>query len=204
MNGRNIITSARECARRPVSLVVALLVAVVAAVVSFMLLLFPLIAGYYYAVRESGREEFFIDLPNVLRTLGLLWVGVRTYFLQSYVLGILGLLGPALLFVAPVLPLELYGKEAASLSLGLQVLYVPASFLFGGVLIFGYPELLVTGSAVQALRHGIVGAWHRPFFTTVMGFLILFPVTGFVFHLLMVFTYPLLVAYALTCSGRWA
>ena len=54
---------------RVVSLVGTLIVGVVVSVVSFMLLLFPVIAAYYYAVRESGREEYFIDLNTIGRTL---------------------------------------------------------------------------------------------------------------------------------------
>lgn len=72
---------------RPFSLVAALILVIVIALVTFMILAFPVGAAYFYAVRQSKREEYFIDLNNILRTCGMVFRGIKRYFLQSYILG---------------------------------------------------------------------------------------------------------------------
>jgi hypothetical protein len=76
---------------RPVSLVAALIFAVTVCVVSFMLLTFPAIASFYYAVRHSRREDYFIDLPNVSRTASLVLVGMWEVFSRKLFGGLLRL-----------------------------------------------------------------------------------------------------------------
>ena len=140
-------------ASRPVSLVAALIAAVVVSVVSFMLLLFPVIAAYFYAVRQSRKEEFFIDLGNVLRTTSLVFGGIKRYFVQSYLMGILGLLPALLLLLAPVLLFGWAGEDWRTLSLILQILWLPAFFLMGSVVLYGYPCLIASNSAIGSLRY---------------------------------------------------
>jgi hypothetical protein len=77
-------------ASRPGSLVAALILVIVISPVTFMVLAFPASTAYFYAVRQSRREECAIDLNNLLRTCGLVFRGIRRYFLQSYLMGIVG------------------------------------------------------------------------------------------------------------------
>jgi hypothetical protein len=180
-------------------LVAALILAVILCVVSFTLLLFPAIAGYYYAVWQSKREEYFIDLNNIFRTTFLVFSGIRRFFVQSYLFGIIGLLPAALLFLAPILPWIVTGEETYTwIHLILQILWLPSFFLAGAVVLYGYPCLINTNSAIGSFRHALSIGKARPFKTLVLGFLLLFPIPGFVFHLLVVITYPLLVSWALS------
>jgi hypothetical protein len=184
-------------ASRPISLVVALIFAVVICVISFFLLTFPVIAGYYYAVSQSKREEFFIDLGNVFRTTFLVLSGVRKYFFQSYVLGLFGLVPPIVLLLIPVLAVE----QGSSLSIVLQVLWLPALFLAGAVVLFGYPYLLATNQGFGALGHAVSMGKAKPVLVFGVGVLILFPIPGAIFHLLMVFSYPILAASAVASTA---
>jgi len=181
---------------RPLALIAALIVAVIVSVVTFLLLVFPVIAGYYYAVRESRRERFFIDLEAVARTTADLFVGIRKYFLASYVIGMPGLVVPLLILVLPVVALG-EGRELTLLSLVFGVLWVPAFFLLGSVVLYGYPYLMLSGRATASLSYAVSAGRDTPVRAFLLGFLILFPVTGFLFHVLMVFSYPILVASAL-------
>jgi hypothetical protein len=183
---------------RPLSLVAALIVAVVVCVVSFLLLFFPVIAAYFYAVRQSRREEYFIDLENVLRTSALIFAGIKRYFIQSYVLGILGLLPALALLLAPILPLELAGEEGQTMSLVLQILFLPAFFLMGSLVLYGYPYLIATNSAVGSIRYAVSKGKSKFFKVIALGFVLLIPIPGAIIHLLMGLTYPLLASWAVS------
>ncbi len=181
---------------RPLSLIACLIVAVVVSVVSFLLLALPAIAGYYYAVRQSRGEECFIDLAAVLATLHQFFVGMRRHFWKAWGLGFVGLLVPLGLLILPVLLEEFAGVRSPYLLLALMIPWLPALFLTGAVVLFAYPHL-VTCSEGSALRYALSTARTRPLLTLAVGILLLFPVPGIVFHLLMVFSYPLLVASSL-------
>lgn len=180
-------------ATRPVSLVATLLLAVVVSVISFGLLLFPAIAAFYYAVNQSQPEHFFIDLPNVSRTVGMFWMGLRRYFVGAFAVGLFGILPSIGLLLVPIVPLELELENAATWAVLLQVLLIPAFYFAGAVLLFAYPTLLVTGKGIRSLRQGLVMASGRPWITMAIGFVVLFPPVSFVFHGLMILTYPILV-----------
>ena len=98
-------------ATRPLSLVAALILALLICLASLMLLIFPVITGYYYAVRQSKKEEYFIDLYNIFRTTSLVFGGIRRYFVQSYILGLTTLLPATALYAAPVLPWVIAGER---------------------------------------------------------------------------------------------
>jgi hypothetical protein len=192
----SLVRGWRIFSSRPLALIAALIVAVIVSVITFLLLVFPVITGYYYAVRQSRRERFFIDLETVAGTTGDLFVGIRKYFLASYVIGILGLVVPLLMLVLPVVALG-EGRELTLPSLIFGVLWVPAFFLLGSVVLYGYPALIVSGRATASLGYAVSAGRDTPVRAFLLGFLILFPVTGFLFHVLMVFSYPILVASAL-------
>jgi hypothetical protein len=186
---------------RPVSLVVTLIIAVVLCLASFMILTFPLVAGYFFAVRHSRREEYFVDLNAILKNCGLLFLGIKHHFGQSYVLGFLGLVPAVALVLVPIVPLHLYGNEGRILSLVLQVLWLPGFFLAGGVFLYGFPHLVATTHGIRSLRHTLSAGMKSPLKTLAVGFVILFPIPGFVFHLLMVLTYPFLAAWAVGATA---
>jgi hypothetical protein len=175
-------------------MVATVIFAVCLFVVSLGILAFPLVPAFYYAVRNSQSERFFIDLERVLESMGNLLSGIRRHFFSSFVVGISGLLVAVGLLIAPVLALR---EETAALALGLQVLLIPAFFWGGAVLLFAYPCLLRTNGGFRSLRYALTEGRKRPFLSLLVGFLILFPVSGAFFHLLMVFSYPIFVAAAL-------
>jgi hypothetical protein len=185
-------------ASRPISLVVALIAAVVVFMVSFMLLLFPAIAAYFYAVRHSRREEYLIDLENVFRTNGLFFKGIGTYFIQGYIMGILGILPALALLLIPILPLELYNAEGRNLSLILQILFFPAFFLMGSVVLYGYPCLIATNSAIRSLGYAVSKGKSKLLKVMALGLVLLVPIPGAIFHLFMPLTYPFLVSWAVS------
>ena len=186
---------------RPLSLIAALIVAIAVCVISFMLLFSPVVAGYYYAVRQSRREEYFIDLNNVIRTTFLVFQGMRRFFLQSYVLGLTGLLPAIFLYICPVLPWLLLGEEARMAGVFLQVLWIPAFFLAGAVLFYGFPYLIESNSGIGSLRSALSIGKTKPLGTFGRGFLLLSPLPGAVLHFLMVISYPILVAWAVADTG---
>lgn len=191
-------------ATRPLSLVAALIMALVIFLMSFMLLTFPVIAGYYHAVRQSKREEYFIDLNNIFRTTFLVLKGVRKYFVQSYILGFLGLLPIAILYFAPVLPMIIANERGISISLILQILWLPAFFLAGAILFHGYPHLIATNTAIGSIRYALsVGKTHK-LKTFFRGFLLLYPIPAAIFHFFMVLSYPLLASWAVATTGDTA
>lgn len=188
-------------ATRSLSLVVAFIMAVVICVISFFLLSFPVIAGYYYAVRYSRRERYFIDMENIMRTTFLVLRGIRVYFIQSYVFGLLGLLPIALLFFSPLLPWILAGEQGMYWSLFLQLLWIPAFFLTGIMVFHGYPHLIATNKGIGSLRYALAMGRSKPFPAIGRGFLLLYPIPAAIFHFLMVFSYPILAGWAVASTG---
>jgi hypothetical protein len=187
---------------RPLSLITALILAIVLCIISFLLLTFPVIAGYYYAVRHSKREEYFIDLNNIFRTAFFIFTGIKRFFIQSYILGIIGILLAIILLVIPLLPLQVAGEQGKFLSIVLQILWLPAFFLYGGVVLYDYPHLISTNNAIGSLRYALSEGKASFFKTLFVGFLILFPIPGVIFHLLMGLTYPFLVAWAVSVTDN--
>lgn len=180
-------------ASRPISMVANVIFAVCLFVVSLGILALPLIPAFYFAVRNSKRERFFIDLERVLGSMGNLLGGIKKYFFPSFVVGVFGLLVAVGLLVAPVLALR---EGTTAFAFGLQVLFIPAFFWGGAVLLYGYPCLLRTNRGYRSLQYAFSEGRRRPLLTVLAGFLVLFPITGAVFHLLMVFSYPVFVAAA--------
>lgn len=187
---------------RPLSLIAALITAVVLCVVSFFLLTFPVITGYYYAVRHSRREEYFIDIANISRTTALLFRGIGRYFIQSYIFGIIGILPVAVLFFAPVLPAVISPEKGLTLSLALQILWIPTFFLAGAVIFYGYPHLVASNSGFASLRYALSMGKTKPLATIGRGFLLLYPIPAALFHFLMVFFYPILVGWAVASTDE--
>lgn len=185
-------------ATRPVALVVTLIVCVVLVLVSFGTLAFPVIAAFYHTTRQSKRERYFIDLERVVGMLAGLGRGMRRHFFQSYVIGILGLAAAIALLVVPVL---LVDHPSASMALLIELLFLPAFFWSGATLLHAYPCLIETGSAGQALAHAWREGRRRPLRALGVGFLVFFPIPGALFHLLMVFSYPILAASSLGVAG---
>lgn len=181
-------------ATRPISMVATVILAVCLFVVSLGILAFPLIPAFYFAVRESRGERFFIDLERVLETMGNLFRGIRRHFFASFVVGILGLLMATGLLVTPTLVMR---EGAPAYLLGLQILLLPAFFWGGAVLLHAYPRLTEGNGGFAALRYALSEGRRKPLSAFLVGFLVLFPVTGALFHLLMVFSYPILVGAAL-------
>jgi hypothetical protein len=181
---------------RSLSLISALIIAVAICVVSFFLLTFPVIAGYYYAVRYSRGERYFIDIENIMRTIFLVFRGIRIYFIQSYVFGFLGLLPIAILFFSPLLPWMLTGDQGMFLGLVLQILWIPAFFLTGIIVFHGYPHLIAANSGIGSLRYAFAMGKAKPLSAIGRGFLLLYPIPAAIFHFLMVFSYPILVGWA--------
>jgi len=188
-------------ASRSLSLISALILGVVVCVASFMLLTFTAIAGYYYAVRQSKREEYFIDLPNISRTTTLVLEGVGRYFVQSYVLGLMGLLTAAILYIAPVLPWAIGGEGWMYASLGLMILWLPSFFLAGAVVFHGYPYLIATNDGVGALRYAFSTSRARPLLALARGFMLLYPIPGWIIHFLMAIYYPMIVSWAVAATA---
>ena len=184
-------------ATRPVSMVATLVLAVAASVISLGLLFFPAIAGFYLAVRESRREEFFIDLENVVRTVGIFFKGMQAFALGAWVLGLFGIVVSIVLLVIPVIPSIEETPAGYELGLRLSFLFIPAFWLMGSVLIHGFPNLVRGAggwrSITTSLKHGV----RTPFLALFIGFLVLFPMTGFFFHIFMIFTYPIFVGWVL-------
>ncbi len=187
---------------RPLSLVGVLIVAVILIVISWMLLLLPAIASYYFAVKYSRREEYLIDLNSIFRTTGLFLRGIPTYFVQSYILGLIGLLPAAILFFIPVVPLYVAEDHtwAYYVSLVLLVLWVPALFLAGVTVFNGYPRLIVTNDGMDAIRYAVSEGKTNPLLALARGLLILSPIPGGILHFMMVLSYPWLTAWAVATS----
>lgn len=194
-NGYNNLTNGiRIFVSRPFTLVITLIVAVVITVASFMLLLFPVMAGYYHAVAHSRRETQFIDLNSLFVAIGMLFQGIKRYFFGSYVLGLFGLTPALALSVAPVLPFY-DGAQSSLWWLLLQILLIPAYFLAGTIVLYGFPSLIQTGRGFDSLGFSIRAGAKSFFKVLLLGFLLLFPITGAVIHLLMVFSYPIITAW---------
>ncbi len=174
--------------------------AVVLCVISFFLLTFPVITGYYFAVRHSRREEYFIDVVNIFRTTSLLFKGIGRYFFQSYVFGIIGLLPVAALFFTPVLPAIISPEKGLTLSLILQILWIPTFFLAGNVIFYGYPHLIATNSGIASFRYALSMGKAKPLGAIGRGFLLLYPIPAALFHFLMVISYPILVGWAVAST----
>ena len=187
-------------ATRSLSLVLAFIIAVVVCVISFFLLTFPVIAGYYYSIRYSRRERYFIDIENIMRTAFLVFRGIRIYFIQSYVFGLLGFLPIAILFFSPLLPWILAGDQGMHLGLILQILWIPAFFLTGIMVFHGYPHLIATNDGRESLRYAFAMGKARPFPAIGRGFLLLYPIPAAIFHFLMVLSYPILVGWAVAAT----
>ncbi len=185
---------------RSLSLIAAFIMAVVLCVISFFLLTFPVIAGYYYAVRHSRREEYFIDLVNISRTTALLFRGIGRYFVQSYVFGIIGLLPVAVLFFFPVLPAIISPEKGFILGLFLQILWIPTFFLAGAVIFYGYPHLIATNRGIASFRYALSMGKTKPLATIGRGVLLLYPIPAALFHFFMVFSYPILVGWAVAST----
>ena len=194
----SLATGLHIFATRPFSLVITLILAVVVSVISFMLLLFPAIAGYYYAVSKSRPETQFIDLENLFRTNRMLFDGLKRYLVPSYVVGLFGLIPAILLFVAPAIPLLNGSKSNLKWALCLEVLLLPASFLAGSVVLFGFTQLIRTGRGFHSLGYAVKTGKRNLLKVLLLGFLLLFPITGFIIHMLMVFTYPIIVGWAVS------
>ncbi len=188
---------------RPLSLVAVLILAVILCVISWMLLLLPAIAAYYFAVKHSRKEEYFIDLNSIFRTAGLFLRGIPKYFIQSYILGLTGLLPAVILFYIPVVPLMVAEDQtwAYYASLALSVLWIPALFLAGVTVFNGYPRLIVTNSGIDAIRYAISEGKTKPPLALARGFLLLSPIPGWIFHFMMVLSYPWLTAWAIATTN---
>jgi hypothetical protein len=191
----------RIFATRPISLVAALVVATIVSLVSFLLLLFPAVAGYFYAVRESRREEYFIDLNNIARMIGNLFAGIKGYFWPSYPVGLLGIVFPLFLMVLPVLGWE-EGHSLSRFRLLMLFLWIPACWILGSIILYGYPYMVIVRRGFASLRHGLESGRRHPTLAFSLGFLICFPITAFFFHLLMVFSYPILAGSALGIAAE--
>lgn len=185
---------------RSLSLIAAFIMAVILCVISFFLLTFPVITGYYYAVRHSRREEYFIDMVNISRTTALLFRGIGKYFFQSYIFGIIGLLPVVVLFIAPVLPAIISPEKGLTLSLILQILWIPTFFLAGAVIFYGYPHLVATNSGIASFRYALSMGKANPLAAIGRGLLLLYPIPAALFHFLMVFSYPILVGWAVAST----
>lgn len=188
-------------ASRPLSLVAALILGVIVCVASFMLLTPPVIAGYYYAVRNSGREEFFIDLPNITRTTSLVVTGIGRYFIPSYIVGFCGLLPALVLFIAPVLPASILGDDWMYAGIPLMILWLPAFFLMGVTVFNAYPRLIATNDSIDSIRYAFSVGKANPLIPIARGFMLLYPIPGWIIHFLMVFTYPVITAWAVSATG---
>jgi hypothetical protein len=116
-------------------------------------------------------------------------------------MGILGLVPPLLLLLAPILPLERAGEDGLTLSLILQILWLPAFFLMGSVVLYGYPCLIAGSSAIGSLRCAFSAGKSKVLKVMLLGFVLLVPITGAVFHLLMVLTYPVLASWAVSATA---
>jgi hypothetical protein len=121
---------------------------------------------------------------------------IRRYFWKSYWLGLVGLLVPVALLISPAVLWEVKGEPLLYPGLALAILWLPAFFLAGAIVLYGYPYLVAEPDG-SAVRYALSSAKTRPLLTAGIGFLLLFPIPGFVFHLLMVFSYPILVASSL-------
>ena len=182
---------------RAFSLIAAFILAVIMCIASFMLLTFPVITGYYYAVRHSRREEFFIDLPNIVRTVFLVLEGIGRFFFQSYVVGLLGLLPAIILFLTPVLPWSILESEAwMYASIPLMILWLPAFFLMGVTVFNAYPYLIATNDGIGAMRQAFSAGRDKPLIALARGSMLLLPLPGWLIHFLMVFSYPIITAWA--------
>ena len=191
---------ARIFVSRPGSLVASLILAVVIWLASFTLLTFPVMAGYYYAVKQSKEEEYFIDLYNIYRTAFFFLRGIKRYFVQSYILGFTGILPALALYAAPVISLNIfsYSKEGIIVSLVLMPLWLLAFFLTGAIILYGFPRLITTNNGFNSTCYAILVGKAKSFQTTAVGFMLLSPVPAVIIHGLMVFSYPFFTAWAVT------
>jgi hypothetical protein len=172
-----------------------------------MLLTFPVIAGYYYAVRNSRREEFFIDLPNITRTTFLVLSGVGRYFVPSYIVGFCGLFPALFLFIAPVLPASILGDNWMYVGIPMMLLWLPAFFLMGVTVFNAYPRLIAANDSIDSIRYAFSVGRANPLISIARGFMLLYPIPGWIIHFLMVFSYPIITAWAVSATGdtteRW-
>ena len=186
---------------RPISLVFSLIFAVVICVFSFFLLTFPVIAAYGYAIKHSRREEYFIDLNAIFRTISLLSRGIKIYFGQSYVFGFLGILPTAILLFIPVVPIMIStNQEAFIVSLVLEILWIPTFFLAGAFMFYGYPHLVATNKGRDSIRYAFSMGKSKLLATMGKGFLIIFPFPGWIIHFFMIFSYPILASWAIAST----
>ncbi|UCH58729.1 MAG: hypothetical protein JSV61_10985, partial [Anaerolineales bacterium] len=102
------------------------------------------------------------------------------------------------LYLAPIIPYIKSGDENLYLGVILQVLWLPAFFLAGSIVLYGYPFLIATNNVIDSIRFTLSAGRVKVLKVLAVGFVILFPIPGFFFHLLMVFTYPLIVAWAVS------
>ncbi|NIO20774.1 MAG: hypothetical protein GTN76_08565, partial [Candidatus Aenigmarchaeota archaeon] len=126
---------------RPISLIAALILSIVICLITFMLFTPPVIAGYYYAVKKSRREQYFIDLNNITITLASLFRGMENYFVQSYVFGIPAFLSVLFLYTIPLIGIGFGGESGMYIGTLLLILWLPAFFLSGIFIFQGYPYL---------------------------------------------------------------
>jgi hypothetical protein len=183
---------------RALSLVAALILAICISLGSFMLLALPAIAGYYYAVRHSKAERYFIDFPTIVRTAGLVVAGMAKCFGGSYVVGLTLLVPAWALLLAPVLTWSLLSDESMYAGLPLMVLWLPSFFLMGVALFNAYPYLVATNDSIGAVRYAVTTARREPGAAFVRGCIILFPVPGLIIHFLMALSYPIIAAWAVS------
>jgi len=169
---------------RPITLAVTLVVAVIASVISMGLLFFPAIVGFHHAIRYGRREMQFIDLAVIANTIGLFFQGVGRDFVGAWVLGITGSALPVALFVLPVVPLYRPEATISAWNFLLMLLWIPSSILLGAVLLYGFPNLVEQGHGASALRETFFQGRSHKLLAFTIGFLLVFPVTGFIFHLL--------------------
>ena len=125
--------------------------------------------------------------------------GLKRYFFPSFVLGLFGLVPSLLLSIAPAFPLQ-NGSESGVIwwTLSLEVLLLPAYFLAGSVVLYGFTQLIRTGRGFHSLSYAVKTGARSLLKVLLLGFLLLFPITGFVVHLLMIFTYPIIVGWAVS------
>jgi len=126
---------------------------------------------------------------------------MRKFFIPSYIIGFLGFFPALILFLAPVLPASILGNSWIYIGIPLMILWLPAFFLMGITVFNAYPKLLTDTDGISAIRYALsVGKANSPV-ALARGFLLLFPVPGWVIHFVMVFSYPVITAWAVSATG---
>jgi len=78
-----------------------------------------------------------------------------------------------------------------------MILWLPSFFLVGMAVFNGYPRLITTNDGIGSLRYAISAGKAKPLLALVRGFILLYPIPGWILHWLMVLSYPFLTAWAI-------